>query len=80
MAKKPCCPSESTGQDLPITDRQREVLRLLAEGWGTGEIAWKLGISAKTVETHRARLQERLGVASLAGLVRYAIRVGLIRA
>jgi DNA-binding NarL/FixJ family response regulator len=63
--------------DRPLTPRQVEVLKRLAEGESTKEIAFALGLSAKTVETHRARIHERLGIRDLAGLIRYAIRTGL---
>jgi RNA polymerase sigma factor (sigma-70 family) len=61
-----------------LSPRQREVLRLIAEGRTTKQIAAELGISVKTVETHRAQLMERLNIRDVAGLVRYAILVGLI--
>lgn len=61
-----------------LTPRQREVLQLVAEGHSVKEIAQILRISAKTVETHRAQLMERLDIYDVAGLVRYAIRVGLV--
>ena len=61
-----------------LSPRQREVLRLIAEGRTTKRIAQELGISVKTVETHRAQLMERLEIRDVAGLVRYAILVGLI--
>jgi DNA-binding NarL/FixJ family response regulator len=61
-----------------LTPRQREVLQLIAEGHTTQGIAQVLGISVKTVETHRAQLMERLDIHDIAGLVRYAIRVGLV--
>ena len=61
-----------------LSPRQREVLRLIAEGRTTKQIAQELGISVKTVETHRAQLMDRLGIRDVAGLVRYAILVGLI--
>jgi len=61
-----------------LSPRQREVLRLIAEGRTTKQIAQILEISVKTVETHRAQLMERLGIHDVAGLVRYAIFVGLI--
>ena len=63
-----------------LTPRQREVLQLIAEGHGTKEIAARLSLSAKTVETHRAQLMERLGIHDVAGLVRYAIRSGIVSA
>jgi DNA-binding NarL/FixJ family response regulator len=58
--------------------RQRETLQLIAEGHTTQEIARRLGISMKTVEKHRAQLMERLNIHDVAGLVRYAIRAGLV--
>jgi DNA-binding NarL/FixJ family response regulator len=61
-----------------LTPRQREILQLIAEGNTTKEIAKKLEISVKTVETHRTQLMERLDIHDIAGLVRYSIRVGLV--
>jgi DNA-binding NarL/FixJ family response regulator len=61
-----------------LSEREREVLRLLAEGKRTAVIAEVLGISHKTVETYRSRLQQKLGISDLSGLVRFAIRAGLI--
>ena len=61
-----------------LTPRQREVLQLIAEGCTSQEIAHRLDISVKTVETHRANLMDRLEIHDIAGLVRYAIRVGLV--
>jgi DNA-binding NarL/FixJ family response regulator len=61
-----------------ITPRQREILQLIAEGKSTKEIAEILYISTKTVETHRTQLMDRLDIHDIAGLVRYAIRVGLV--
>jgi DNA-binding NarL/FixJ family response regulator len=60
-----------------LTRRQREILRRIALGETTKSIARDLGISKKTVETHRASLMERLDIYHVAGLVRYAIRSGL---
>lgn len=62
----------------PLTPRQREILQLIAEGHSTKEIASKLDVSVKTAETHRAQLMERLAIHDVAGLVRYAIRIGLV--
>ena len=62
-----------------LTPRQREILQLIAEGKSTKGIAKDLEISVKTVETHRAQLMDRLGIHDVAGLVRYAIRAGLIK-
>ncbi len=61
-----------------LSPRQREVLRLIARGRATKEIAFELGLSPKTVESHRAQIMERLGIRDIAGLVRYALRNGLI--
>jgi DNA-binding NarL/FixJ family response regulator len=61
-----------------LTARQREVLALVAAGKSTKEIAYDLKLSVKTVETHRAQIMERLGIRDVAGLVRYALRTGLI--
>lgn len=61
-----------------ITPRQREVLQLIAEGHSTRAIAHELSLSVKTIESHRAQLMERLGIRDVAGLVRYAIRTGLV--
>jgi DNA-binding NarL/FixJ family response regulator len=62
-----------------LTPRQREVLKLIAEGNSTKQIALILKISVKTVETYRTQLTDRLDIHDTAGLVRYAIKVGLIR-
>lgn len=62
-----------------LTARQREILQLVAEGFTTKQIAEKLFLSAKTVEKHRAQLMERLDIHDVAGLVRYALRVGLVQ-
>jgi two-component system, NarL family, response regulator LiaR len=61
-----------------LTLRQREVLQLIAEGYTTKAIAGRLKVSVKTIETHRAQLMERLGIRDVAGLVRFALRRGLV--
>lgn len=61
-----------------LSRRQRQVLQLLATGCSTREIALGLRLSIKTVETHRAQLMSRLDIHDLAGLVRYAVRVGIV--
>ena len=66
-----------SGLDL-LTPRQREILQLIAEGKGTRDIAETLHLSVKTVETHRAQLMERLDIHDVVGLVRYAMKKGLI--
>lgn len=63
-----------------LTPRQREILQLVAEGKNTKEIAHLLGISIKTVEAHRLQLMARLSIHDLPGLVRYAVRSGLVSA
>jgi len=63
----------------PLTPRERQVLQLVAEGKTTKESAQLLNISPKTAETHRSRIMEKLNIHETAGLVRYAIRRGLIR-
>ncbi|PTL84875.1 response regulator transcription factor [Vitiosangium sp. GDMCC 1.1324] len=74
-----------TGEGAPtsneldlLTPRQREILQLIAEGHGTRGIAARLGVSVKTVETHRAQLMERLGIYDVPALVRLAMRHGLV--
>jgi DNA-binding NarL/FixJ family response regulator len=61
-----------------LTARQRQILRLIAQGVHAKEIAHRLGVSRKTVDAHRAQIMERLDIADLAGLVRIAIREGLV--
>ncbi len=63
-----------------LTPRQREILQLIAEGRNTKDIASKLDISVKTIESHRLQLMERLNIHDIPGLVRYAIRSGLVSA
>src|SRR6266850_8470094 len=62
----------------PLTPREREVLQLVAEGKSTKEIAQLLGISVKTAESHRTRIMKKLDIPNTAGIVRYAIRRGMI--
>ncbi len=71
--------SKSDLSSDPLTLREREVLRLIAEGKTTRGIAELLGVSVKTAESHRSRLMEKLDIHATAGLVRYAIRRGLIQ-
>jgi two-component system, NarL family, response regulator NreC len=69
-----------TRSDLPpdpLTSREREILQRIAEGQTTKEIAWRLGLSVKTVESHRINLMRKLDIHETATLVRYAIRRGL---
>ena len=61
-----------------LSDREREVLRLIAEGLSSKEIAVMLGVSLKTVDSHRSNLMEKLDIHKVSGLVRFAIRAGLV--
>lgn len=63
----------------PLTPRERQILQLVAEGKTTKEIAGLLGIRVKTAESHRTRIGKKLDIHLTAGLVRYAIRRGLIQ-
>ena len=61
-----------------LTEREREVLHLIAEGLSSKEIAQRLGVSLKTIESHRANVMEKLDIHKVSGLVRFAIRAGLV--
>ena len=63
-----------------LTDREREVLTLIAEGLSSKQIAKELGVSLKTIESHRANLMDKLDIHKVSGLVRFAIRSGLVTA
>jgi DNA-binding NarL/FixJ family response regulator len=65
--------------ERPLSDRERQVLQLVAEGKTTKEIASMLGVSVNTAETHRTNLMEKLDIHDTAGLVRYAMRNGVIQ-
>ena len=67
-----------SGPLMKLSMRQREILQLIAEGQTTKDIAQRLNLSVKTVETHRSQLMERLDIHDVPGLVRFAMRVGLI--
>ena len=72
-------PGTGEGPDLAeLTNREREVLILIAEGLGNKAIASRLGVGVRTVETHRERLVRKLAIHSVAGLTRFAIAKGLI--
>jgi len=80
---RPLVESYQTGEGLghdPLSPREHEVLQLVAEGKTTKEVADVLGISFKTAESHRQRIMAKLDIHDTAGLVRYAIRKGLIEA
>jgi DNA-binding NarL/FixJ family response regulator len=68
-----------TGPLAKLSMRQREILQLVAEGQTTKDIAQRLSLSVKTVETHRSQLMERLDIHDVPGLVRFAMRVGVIQ-
>jgi DNA-binding NarL/FixJ family response regulator len=71
----------TTGEKSPmelLTPRQREILQLIAEGKTTKEMAFVLNVSVKTVETHRTQLMDRLNIHDVPGLVRHAMRMGLV--
>ena len=71
-------PSEPTADD-ELTHRQVEILKLIAQGRASKEIAYELGLSPKTVDVHRARIMERLHLNDIASLTLYAVRKGLIK-
>lgn len=71
-------PQRTVAVSPKLTPRQEEVLRMIAEGLSTREIAKRLLVSVKTVETHRAQLMRRLQIFDVAGLVKYAVRVRLV--
>lgn len=70
---------KSGAPEDPLSGRERQVLQLVGEGKSTKDVAAQLGISVKTAESHRARLMKKLGIHETAGLVRYAVRHGLIQ-
>ncbi len=70
-------PSSARSPDF-LTDREREILQLVAESHSTKEIAAKLGISVKTVDNHRTNLMRKLNLHDVASLTRYAMEIGLI--
>jgi DNA-binding NarL/FixJ family response regulator len=78
VAQRLLQPSESTAKD-DLTERQIEILCLIAQGRASKEIAYQLGLSPKTVDVHRARIMERLHLSDIASLTLYAVRKGLIK-
>ena len=79
VAQRLLQPSEPTVDD-ELTQRQVEILTLIAQGKSAKEIAFELGLSPKTVDVHRARIMERLRLNDIASLTRYAVRKGLVKA
>ncbi len=78
IAQRLLQPSEPT-IDEELTQRQIEILKLIAQGKASKEIAYELGLSSKTVDVHRARIMERLRINDIASLTLYAVRKGLIK-
>lgn len=78
IAQRLLQPSEPTVDD-ELTHRQVEILKLIAQGRASKEIAYELGLSPKTVDVHRARIMERLHLNDIASLTRYAVRKGLVK-
>lgn len=78
IAQRLLQPSEPSVDD-ELTHRQIEILRLIAQGRASKEIAYELGLSPKTVDVHRARIMERLHINDIASLTLYAVRKGLIK-
>ncbi|MBG9386794.1 response regulator transcription factor [Caenimonas aquaedulcis] len=78
IAQRLLQPSEPTVDD-ELTNRQVEILKLIAQGRASKEIAYQLGLSPKTVDVHRARIMERLRLNDIASLTLYAVRKGLIK-
>jgi DNA-binding NarL/FixJ family response regulator len=78
IAQRLLKPAEPTASD-ELTERQIEILRLIAQGKASKEIAFELGLSPKTVDVHRARIMERLHLSDIASLTLYAVRKGLIK-
>lgn len=71
-------PVTNRDEARPITEREREVVRLVAQGYKNREIADELGISVKTIETHRANIMNKLALRNVAQLIHYAIQKGMI--
>lgn len=67
----------ATVKEPELSPKEREVLQLLAEGNSSKEIAYQLGVSSKTVDTHRQHIMDKLGMRSIANLTKYAIREGI---
>ena len=80
LAQSAAAPEDDTTEPSRLTPREREIVQLISEGLSTKQVARRLAISVKTVETHRANVQRKLGVASVGEIVRYAIRNGIVEA
>jgi DNA-binding CsgD family transcriptional regulator len=80
---RPCAPSARLFHDVSpalLTARENEIARLIAEGFTNKRMGTVLSISVKTVEAHRMSLMRKIGATSIAGVVRYAVRCGLVEA
>jgi DNA-binding NarL/FixJ family response regulator len=80
LVLEPYGPRSGLRRGNQLTDRERQVVTLIAEGHSTKEVAARLGISVKTADCHRTRIMDKLNVHQTANLVRYAIRQGFIEA
>jgi DNA-binding NarL/FixJ family response regulator len=67
----------NTPKSPELSAREREVLQLIAEGWKTRQIALKLSVSVKTIETHRRQIMDKLGIYSVAELTKFAVQEGI---
>ena len=72
--------STEDAQNAILSHRQQQILKMVAEDLTSKEIGERMGVSTKTIEFHRVNIKERLGVRGIAGMVRYAIRTGLLEA
>jgi DNA-binding NarL/FixJ family response regulator len=79
LAKRSVADSTEPPGPIALTSREREVVQLLAEGKSNKEVADRLGISARTAEGHRGEIMRKLKLGSLAALIRYAIRNGIVQ-
>jgi DNA-binding NarL/FixJ family response regulator len=82
--REQACQEKGEGQpkrpDVELTQREAEVLQLIAEGYANKQIAAELNLSVKTVEKHRQQVMQKLGIHNIAGLVRHAAAKGIIEA
>lgn len=69
--------NSTTGADA-LSPRQQQILEMVAEDLTSKEIAYRLGVSFSTIQFHRTNIRDRLGVRGVAGMVRYAVRTGLL--
>ncbi len=73
-------PDSRPSAGLPLTERELDVLKLIAEGYSTKQIAVRLGISFKTAACHRMHVMQKLGIHETASLVRWAVREKIVKA